>query len=159
MAHFDSLATPILSTSPTDNFIPINTDATPHIINGHISQTNGDNFLTTSTTYDDLPSVISVPLVPKVSVNTTESTPIMKTRLWQNRLYVKRITRNEKFKELHRNVFPELSHHQMVFVYFNYYTNKSTPYDTTAELNSWNAPDKIKDIVQTRMAQQILSDH
>ena len=146
-AFEDVMTTPIISTTIPE-FIPIDTDATPYIVNGRISET-----------YDKLPSLISAPIVPNLPINQSGSSPVLKTRLWKNQLYAKRITRNEKFKELHKNVFPELSHHQMVFVYFNYYTTKSTHYDTTAEFENWDAPENIKHIVQTRIAQQILFDH
>ena len=159
MAQFDSLATPMLSTSVPENFIPIDNDATPYIVNGRISETTGPDFLSASTTYDDLPSVIAAPAAAELPANRPESTLILNTRLWENQLYVKRVTRIDKFKQLHRDVFPELSQKQMVFVYFNYFTTKSTHYDTTAEFKKWDAPDRIKEIVQTRMAQQILSDH
>ena len=159
MSQFDSLATPMLSTSVSENFIPIDNDATPYIVNGRISETTGPDFLSASTTYDNLPSVISAPTVPQLPINRSESTPILNTRLWENQLYAKRVIRIEKFKQLHRDVFPELTQKQMIFVYFNYYTTKTTNHDTTTEFKNWNAPDNIKDIVQTRIAQQILSDH
>ena len=157
--HWDSLATPMLSSSLPENFIPIDADATPFIVNGRISETKGPDFLSASTTYDDLPSVISAPIVPELPINRSESTPILNTRLWKNQLYAKRVTRMDKFKQLHRDVFPELSQTQMIFVYFNYFTTQTTHYDVTAEFEKWDAPDKIKEIVQTRIAQQILSDH
>ena len=159
MAYFDALETPMLSTSLPENFIPIDTDATPYIVNGRISETTGPDFLSTSITYDDLPSVISVPVASELPSNRPESTPILKTRLWENCLYVKRVTLTKEFKKLYRDVFPELSQKQMVFVYYNYYTTKSTHYDTTAEFENWDAPDRIKEYVRTRMAQQILADH
>jgi hypothetical protein len=158
MAQFDSLATPMLSTSLPENFIPIDNDATPFIVNGRISETTGPDFLSASTTYDDLPSVISAPTVPQLPANPLEITPILNTRLWENRLYAKRVIRIEKFKQLHRDVFPELTQKQMIFVYFNYFTTKTT-HDTPAEFKKWDAPDNIKEIVQTRLAHQILSDH
>lgn len=157
MAQFDSLATPMISTAIPE-FIPIDTDATPYIVNGRISET-GHDFINTSTTYEELPSVISAPTVPELPINRSESTPILSTRLWENRLYAKRVTRVDKFKQLHRDVFPELTQKQMIFVYFNYFTKQSTHYDVSAEFENWDAPDNIKEIVQTRLAQQILSDH
>lgn len=159
MAQFHSLATPMPSTSLPENFIPIDADATPFIVNGRISETTGPDFLSASTTYDDLPSVISAPTVPQLPANPLEITPILNTRLWENRLYAKRVIGIEKFKQLHRDVFPELTQKQMIFVYFNYFTTKSTHYDVTTEFEKWDAPDNIKEIVQTRLAQQILSDH
>ena len=159
MAQFDALATPMLSTSLPENFIPIDNDATPLIVNGRISETTGPDFLSASTTYDDLPSVISASPVPELPINRSESTPILNTRLWENRLYAKRVTRIDKFKDLHRDVFPELTQNQMIFVYFNYFTKQSTHYDVSAEFEKWDAPDDIKEIVQTRLAQQILADH
>ena len=158
MAQFDSLATPMLSTSLPENFIPIDNDATPFIVNGRISET-GPDFLSASTTYEDLPSVIAAPAATELPINRSESTPILNTRLWENRLYAKRVTRIDKFKDLHRDVFPELTQNQMIFVYFNYFTKQSTHYDVSAEFEKWDAPDRIKDIVQTRLAQQILADH
>ena len=152
----DVMATPMISTTIPE-FIPI--DETPYIVNGRISETTGPDFLSASTTYEELPSVISAPIVPELPNNPSEPTSILNTRLWKNRLYVKRIVRTEKFKELHRDVFPELSQNQMVFVYYNYYTTKSRHYDTGAEFKSWDAPDRIKEIVRTRLAQQIISDH
>ena len=159
MAHFDSLATPMLSTSLPENFIPIDTDATPFIVNGRISETTGPDFLSASTTYDDLPSVIAAPAATELPINRSESTPILNTRLWKNRLYAKRVIRIEKFKQLHRDVFPELTQNQMIFVYFNYFTKQSTHYDISAEFEKWDASDRIKEIVQTRLVHQILSDH
>jgi hypothetical protein len=158
MAQFDSLATPMLSTSLPENFIPIDADATPFIVNGRISET-GPDFLSASTTYEDLPSVIAAPAATELPINRSESTPILNTRLWKNQLYAKRVTRIDKFKDLHRDVFPELTQNQMIFVYFNYFTTQSTHYDISAEFEKWDAPDNIKEIVQTRLAQQILSDH
>jgi hypothetical protein len=158
MAQFDSLATPMLSTSLPENFIPIDADATPFIVNGRISET-GPDFLSASTTYEDLPSVIAAPAATELPINRSESTPILNTRLWKNQLYAKRVTRIDKFKDLHRDVFPELTQNQMIFVYFNYFTTQSTHYDISAEFEKWDAPDNIKEIVQTRLAQQILADH
>ena len=152
----DTMATPMISATNSE-FIPIDTDATPFIVNGRISET-GPDFLSASTTYEELPSVISAPPVPELPINRSESTPILNTRLWENRLYAKRVTRIDKFKQLHRDVFPELTQKQMIFVYFNYFTTQST-HNTTAEFKKWDAPKNIKNIVQTRMAQQILSDH
>ena len=154
MAQFHSLATPMPSTSLPENFVPLDTDTTPFIVDGRISEPTGPDFLNASTTYDDLPSVISASPAPELNLH-----PILNTHLWKNQLYAKRVTRMDKFKQLHRDVFPELSQKQMVFVYFNYFTTKSTHYDVTSEFEKWDASDKIKEIVQTRLAQQILSDH
>lgn len=157
--HFDSLATPMLSTSLPDNFIPLNTDdnATPHVINGRISEIKKPNFFSNSTTYDDLPSVISASAAEEVF--TSGKNQILNTRLWENKLYASRVKRNEKIKKLHSEMFPELSDNQMVFVYYNYFAKNSIHRDTATAFDSWNAPEDIKEIVKSRMAQHILSDH
>lgn len=170
MDQFDSLATPMLSTSLPEDFVPIDNDTTPFIVNGRISEPTGLDFLSASITYDDLANskgpipilnILNDDCLPLWALQGSrpESTPVLNTRLWKNQLYVKRVTRMDKFKQLHRDVFPELSQKQMVFVYFNYFTTKSTHYDETSEFEKWDASDKIKEIVQTRLAQQILSDH
>lgn len=167
MDQFDSLATPMLSTALPKDFVPIDNDITPFIVDGRISEPTGPDFLSASITYDDLANSTSkIPLLNDdclplwaLQGSRPESTPILNTRLWQNQLYVKRITRIEKFKELHRDIFPELSQKQMAFVYFNYYTKNSTPHDTSTEFKLWDAPEKIKDLVQRRIAQTILADH
>lgn len=158
-ASYDSLATPMCYTS-NPNFIPLSTDdtPTPHVINGHISESNGPDFLNQSTTYDHIPSVLSTPAISVPSKNSSKSN-ILNTRLWNNSLYVRRIKCNEKFIKLHQELFPELSDTQMAFVYYNYFSHKTMPHNTAAEFEIWNASNQIKEIVKTRIVQNIISNH
>lgn len=90
---------------------------------------------------------------------TNKSSMNLNMHIWKNNLYIKRIKQNPELQKLHKNMFPDLSIEQMVFVYYNYFTKKSTNYDSTNAFELWDAPENIKKIVNLRINQNILSDH
>jgi hypothetical protein len=148
----DVMETPMISIS-NPKFASQNTDTTPQVDNENIVE---PNFLNTDVlNYEELPKTISRP----VSTPVSRPTNIIYTRLWNNELYIKRIKKLPHFKKLHEEMFPTLSLKHMAFVYHNYFTQKTTPHDTSAEFKLWDAPDRIKEYVRTRMVEYILSDH
>tara|TARA_A200000113_G_C8847531_1_gene349139 strand:- start:1208 stop:1678 length:471 start_codon:yes stop_codon:yes gene_type:complete len=143
----DPFATPMISDNTSQNNCLLNDDNTPIIINGKIQDETAPNFFLYETNYDALPTVISQPLLqpkqPKRFVS----------KLWENQLYINRIKKNPILKKVKNEIFPELSIYDMIFVYYNYLSNKDRDSDDQiTAFNAWSAPDHVKTIVKTRIS-------
>lgn len=157
----DPSATPMISDNTSQNSYLSNEDNTPLIIDGQIQHKAKPNFLLHETNYDALPTVISAP--PNASDDTAYTiTPpkLFVSKLWENRLYINRIKKKPLLHKLNNEMFPELSIDDMIFVYYNYFAlSGRTQLEKTTAFNAWSAPDRIKSIVQSRIAQNIVADH
>lgn len=159
-AEPDDLATPMVSISDI-NFstqTPSLSDATPLVCNGTISNGSLPNFITdNSISYEDMPRTIAAPPTADYQeFAASNETPIQySAALWRNQLYRSRVKRSAKFKQIHSSMFPSLTANQMVFVYYHFFTDNIKHVD----MDSWDAPQDVKDLVQTRIAQTFIADH
>lgn len=119
----DPFATPMISDNTSQNSCFLNDDNTPIIIDGKIQHETAPNFFLHETNYDALPTVIYQPLLqsnqPKRFVS----------KLWENQLYINRIKKNPILKKVKNEIFTELSIYDMIFIYYNYLSNKDRDSD------------------------------
>lgn len=81
------------------------------------------------------------------------SDTFLKSKIWKNRLYIRRMQRTLNFKTIHSQLFPRLTNEQMAFIFYHIKSPSEPNWD------EWDVSDDTKEYVFNRIKELYLANH